>query len=320
MRRFFYRALFFLSILALLDGLLGLTLRHMFFANRSGAPGYVLNHLMDKPYDAYIMGASGAQRGYVPAVLQQELGISVFNTGEAGTNIFHNYAALQLILQKHKPKLIIWDLTNADYFYRPDASKTGMISPYYHHPAIYKMLLDIQPLNRFWLCSKSYPYNQKILSILSTYLHKSAAEVMGDNGYHPLFTVFNPREHDNPLSIYYEELTSTKQRSKEQQRQDLLIRKYFHAFIKLCRENDIKLIAFHCPKAPLNHEVASTPLLAPELKAQLTHYNIPLFSIMPSEYPAMFNPGYYYDFSHLNHAGATAYSRIIATKLKAVLN
>lgn len=319
MRRLIYKALLFLAILVLLDGLIGLGLRKMFFANRSGAPGYVLNHLMDKPYDAYIMGASGAQRGYVPAVLQQELGISVFNTGEAGTNIFHNYAALQLILEHHKPKLIIWDLTNADYYYRPDASKTGMISPYYRQAAIYKMLLDIQPLNRFWFMSKTYPYNQKVLSIASTYLHKSATEVMGDNGYHPLYTVFQPQEHDNPLGLYYEELASTKKRSKEEQKQDLLIRKYFHAFIQLCQENNIKLIAFHCPKAPLNSEVASTPLVSAELKTQLTMHNIPLYCIMPSQYPSMQNLKLYYDFSHLNHAGATEYSKIIATKLQSEL-
>lgn len=297
------------------DFIIGTALQKMFFTNHSGAPGYVLNHLTSKKYDAYVMGASGAQRGYIPTLFQQELGLTVFNTGEAGTNILHNYAALQLILKHHTPKLIIWDITNADYYFRPDASKTGMITPYHRDSSIRQLLYDILPLNKLWLLSRIYPYNQKVLSIVGTYIFKPKPGVAGDNGYHALNEVLNPNKLQNPMVQFYEEEQSAYKRNPDMAAKDKLIRKYFFEFIKLCRVNNITLVAFHCPKAPLNQVIASTPLLSEELVWQLKQHNIPLYSIMPSDYPQMRDLSLYYDFSHLNHAGATVYSSIIAEHL-----
>ncbi|PKN71893.1 MAG: hypothetical protein CVU50_09620 [Candidatus Cloacimonetes bacterium HGW-Cloacimonetes-3] len=319
MKRFLLKSLLLFATIFVCDYVIGTALQQMFFANNSGAPGYVLNHIAEKQYDAYVMGASGAQRGYVPAVFEQELGLSVFNTGEAGTNIFHNYAALQLILQHSKPKLIIWDITNADYYYRHDASKTGMITPYHHNRRIRQLLYDIQPLNKLWLLSRIYPYNHKVLSIVGTYIFKPQPGVAGDKGYHALNEVVNPSTLRNPMGQFYEEQQSASKRSPEMAAKDMLIRKYFFAFIELCRVNNIRLVAFHCPKAPLNELLASTPLLSEELVLQLEQHHIPLYSIMPNTYPEMRDLNLYYDFSHLNHSGATVYSSIIAKHLQSEL-
>ncbi|GEM_PF-2808059 len=320
MKRLLFKSILLLAITILLDFSIGKVLAYMFFANTSGAPGYVLNHAVAKHYDAYIMGASGAQRGYIPSILSQELGMNVLNTGEAGTNIFHNYAALKLILKQNTPKLIIWDLTDADYYYRPDAGKTGMITPYYKDASIKKLLYDMEPLNRLWLCSKIYPYNGKILSIVGSYFLKPNAEAGGDRGYHPILGTINPRLRSLYLRQFSEEQSYVLHRSKDDAAKDVLIRKYFHAFIRLCQQNNIQLIAFHCPKAPLNSQIASTPLISVELRAQLHKYNIPLYSIMPSQYPQMNELNLYYDFSHLNHRGAQVYSRIVARHIRNTSN
>ena len=319
MKRFVINAVLLLTLSLVLDFGIGKALKYMYFANTSGAPGYVLNHAVSQPYDAYIMGASGAQRGYIPSVISRELGMEVLNTGEAGTNIFHNYATLKLVLKHRTPKLIIWDLTDADYFYRPDAGKTGMITPYHHDPDIKELLYDLDPLNKLWLCSKIYPYNGKILSIVSSYVSKPNAQAAGDKGYHPIDGSINLKMKSQYLRQFSEEQSYIKHRSIDEATKDALIRKYFHAFIQLCRDNNVRLIAFHCPKAPLNSQIASTPLISEELRAQLQHYNIPLYSIMPSQYPEMNNLSLYFDFSHLNHSGAQVYSRIIAEHIKSEL-
>jgi hypothetical protein len=316
MKRLLINALLLFAIIFLGDFVIGSTLQKMFFANRSGAPGYVLNHVANKKYDAYVMGSSGAQRGYIPAVFQKELGLTVFNTGETGTNIFHNYAALRLILKHNKPKLIIWDFTDADYYYRPDAGKTAMITPYYRDSEIRKLLTDITPLNRIWLLSRIYPYNQKMLSIIGTYIRKPKPGVEGDNGYHALTGVLNPDTVENPSGIFTDEMKSIASRTPDQQAKDRIVRRYFFAFIRLCRENNIRLMAFYCPKAPLTEALASTPSLSDELRDELEKHNIPLFCIMPKTYPEMNNLSYYYDVHHLNHAGALAFSNIVAGLLK----
>lgn len=316
MQRLFYRSLVLLAIITLMDWSIGKALEHMFFANTSGAPGYVINRAVSKPYDAYIMGASGAQRGYIPSLIGGELGMQILNTGEAGTNIFHNYATLQLVLKHHKPRLIIWDLTDADYYYRPDASKTGMIVPYYQDAEVRKLLYDLEPLNRIWLRSKIYPYNGKILSIVGSYIAGHSANSTGDNGYQPILGTVNSDLREIYLRQFEEVENSLLHRSRKEAHQDILIRKYFHAFIQLCQDNNIQLIAFHCPKAPLSSKVASSPLLSDELCAQLQAYEVPLYCIMPSKYPEMNDLNLYYDFSHLNHAGAQVFSKIVAEHLK----
>jgi hypothetical protein len=319
MKRFALKTLLLLAILLVCDYIIGTALEYMFLQNKSGASGFILNHLQTKMYDAYIMGASDAERGYIPSILEDELGLTVFNTGEAGTSILYNYATLKLILRNSKPKLIIWDLTNADYYYRPDAAKISMITPFYRDKDIRKLLTDISPLNRIWLCSRIYPFNHKVISIMSSYLNKPKPGVDGNNGYNPVFDAVDINRINDPIKQFDDEEITFNKRTPDMQAKDKLIRHYCDAFIQLCQTNDIKLVAFYCPKAPISKKIATVPLLTGELQAKLRTSGVPLHIILPSAYAEMNNPHLFYDLSHLNAKGAKVYTTIVAHHLKSDL-
>ena len=57
--------------------------------------------------DIILMGASRCHHHYLPSIIEDSLGASVYNAGIGGSNnIYSHYIVLQHILARHTPKLI----------------------------------------------------------------------------------------------------------------------------------------------------------------------------------------------------------------------
>ena len=84
-----------------------LTIWHKSYGGNSGAQ---INHIIRTKYDAYIFGASRASHHYDPSIIEDKLGLSCFNAGDDGKNATYQLGILQMLLKKHTPKLIVYEI------------------------------------------------------------------------------------------------------------------------------------------------------------------------------------------------------------------
>jgi hypothetical protein len=315
MKKLLIKFLLFLLLIWVYDLVIGTMIEKLYFSIETGTSGAMINHLTKNKYDVYIMGASAAQHGYIPEIIEKEIGMSVYNAGEDATSIFYKYAILQLILTHHKPKVIIWDMLDVDYFHEPKFDKTNLLLPYRDNPDIFKLLTDIDPLSHAVKLSHIYPYNQKIAAIASEYFRKGSPEVT-NRGYLPIIGSIDLSKIGDYSDFVEINLKAIKLRESRVTPGDLLLREYLYKFIELCHTNNIELIAFTSPRCPANMEMASTPLISKIYVEELSRHGIRINYILPSTYTELYRSGLFKDLGHLNHSGAQIFSKIVAAKVK----
>lgn len=313
MKKLISKGFLFLIILVVADYVAGTVMGKMYFSIETGTSGARINHLLHNKYDAYIMGASSVKHGCIPEIIEAEIGMSVRNAGENGVNVLYNYTLLQLILQHHKPKLIIWDVSNADFYYSQMNSKTELIVAYHEIESIRTLLYKIDPINKVALFSKIYPYNQKLLAILISYFRDKKHNGSEYSGYDPLYGSLDPESISDPDLLFEQAVKeNAKKRNSELDPRSKLIREYFYKFINECKTNDIKLVAVYAPRAPISKGFSSIPLIAPRIVKELQQHSIPLHIILSGDYPQLSVVEKFKDVSHVNDVGAREYSKIIA--------
>ncbi len=318
MKKLLTKVMIFLSILVLFDQLIGRVLENWYFDLDTGTSGALINHLAEINYDVYIMGASAAQHGYVPDIIEAEVGMPTYNAGEDATSIFYKYAILQLILKRNKPKVILWDISDIDYFFDKHYTKVNLLRPYRKTPHINRLLVDIDFTNSLTNTFRMLPYNQKVAAIIAELLKSPSERDLTDRGYIPLHDTVDLRKYNaNDFDKYLSEnLITNTVITRTDRRRDLLAKQYFNLFIDECRVNGIFLIAFVSPRCPANTAIASTTFISEELIAALQKKGVPLHIIIPASYPELNDCNLYKDLSHLNHQGAQVYSRIVGEILK----
>lgn len=311
MKTLIIKVLVFIMILWILDFVLGGAIENMYFSIETGTSGAMINHLTKNEYEVYIMGASAAQHGYIPNVIGKEIGMSVYNTGEDGTSIFYKYAVLQLILKHAKPRVIIWDVLDLDYYYFENYVKSNLLRPYHHDQVIFKLLVELDPINMAVKASRIFPFNQKIASIIIESFRDDSHNQKSYNGFLPL--IGDMKEAND----YATDLSKVDERQVSSNGdKNMLTRKYFDLFIDECRENNIKLIAFTSPRFPAKRSRALISTITRELSDALQTRGISLYEILPSKYPQFNRSDLYKDRNHLNLTGAHIMSLLAANIVK----
>jgi hypothetical protein len=115
-----------------------------------------------------LIGGSDIKRHFNPKVIAEKLKLSTFNFGTSSTNIFYQYAILQQILKRVKPKYIIIGASGVNNIVVRENTSIKLLLPYYEqYPEVKSILDDIDFTQKYKLGSKIYPYNSSILDILS---------------------------------------------------------------------------------------------------------------------------------------------------------
>jgi hypothetical protein len=294
--------------------MIGSAIKKLYFSIETGTSGALINHLIKNPYDTYIMGSSQSQHGYIPSIIEDEIGQSVYNAGEDGTDILYKYAVLHLILKTHKPKLIIWEVSYTDYSYYGGSIK--LLLPYYENKKVREMLNTIDPMLKIAMFSKIYPYNQKIATILTSYFGKTKnLNATNDKGYSPIYGFLEPTKVPYLKASLRQRMAHNARLNKNNPDKDIIAQQYFHKFISDCKNRGIVLIAFEAPPNPVADSTV-TQSLSPQIIQELRDNDVKLHRILHTDYPQLNHLENYRDFSHLNHSGATVYSQIVAKILK----
>ena len=250
--------------------------------------------------DILLMGTSRCNCHYVPSILSDTLGLSVYNGGiDASNNIYAHYIMLNHILAIHRPKVICLEVMATDYEKEADPFSTiTFFAPYFGRNERADSVFLLAGSYWKYRISHLYRYNAKAVSnIAGLVINRQEGS---DNGY-----ISFPEPAHFPDSLV---------RRKTQQCADSLKLEYVQRFIDLCKENDIRLIFMVSPmytKIDANYYDV--------LKAIAKRNDIP-FLDYHSEGLYLDHPEYFMDNDHLWDKGARKYSSIFAHDLKKLIN
>ena len=268
--------------------------------------GPKIKHLVyDADEDVILMGTSRCNSHYVPSIISDTIGMSVFNGGiDASNNIYAHYIMLNHILDRHTPKVICLEVQVQDFTEQISKSNSlnsfnsiSFFAPYFgmnaHADSVFRLAGD------YWKYKVShlYRYNSKAVSnIAGIVINRHDG---GDNGYIP-----NPQPNYHPKV-----LTNSKPKSNI----DEMKIGYIKRFVNICRKHNIKLIFTVSPlyeRVDVDHYDI--------LKSLAKQYGIPFLDYHTS---GLFwnHPEYFRDTYHLWDKGARKYSSLFASDLKNIL-
>lgn len=296
-----FKVLFFLSVLFLIDFLVGNLLAHYYFKQQSGWLYRTTYAIRDTRADLLIFGASRANHHYYTSMIEERIGKSTYNTGRDGNAIFYHYAVLQSILKRYTPKIAILDISHGEFQQNKDSyDRISSLLPYYNsHPEI-KPIVKLKSNNeQLKLISKIYPYNSLLFQIIagntkSNRTRKSRNDI---NGYVPLSHVWNG-------DIVYED----KFRNYEI---DTLKVHYFKLFVEDCVKSGIQLFIVMSPYyVKFSGNDQSLDIVSNIAKSN----KIPFYDFS-NDSTFLSTPDIYADESHLNDSGARLYTAEVINKL-----
>lgn len=292
----------FIALMFLLDFSLGLLLKKYYFLQKSGwdyRTTYVIDSLKS---GVLILGSSRASHHYSPDIIEDSLKVSTYNGGRDGCGIFYYYGLLKSALRRYRPNIVVLDLRPFEFEKgQDDYDRLNILLPYFDaNPELRPICLLRSKFERYKLFSRIYPYNSKLLSLMTTAfdlkrkINESRIKgyLIGDHKYN------GPK----PSEIFKNDL-------------DTLKVAYFKKFIADCNLAKVKLIVCISPIYVRNPNNSSSIDVARKL---CLAKGVPIYDY--SKDPAYDNPKLFVDKYHLNRAGSTMFTKTFVSHMRAVLS
>ena len=245
--------------------------------------------------DVVLLGASRSHHHYVPTILSDTLGMSVYNAGVGGSNnIYSHYLVLCHILQHHTPRVVCLELMTTDFVPQPQPyNALSFFAPLFGRCAEADSVYRQAGIYWRYKVSHLYRYNAKAASNLIGLVMNRQRQA--DCGYIPL-----PKPATQPSEAQPEPAATGC---------DSLKLACLQRFVDRCRERHISVVFTVSPKLTI----------APEgqydvLKALARKNGIPFLDYHTTR---LFHDHseYFKDESHLWDEGARLFSKIVASDL-----
>lgn len=257
----------------------------------------MINHV---DADVLLMGTSRCNRHYVPSIISDSIGMSVYNGGiDASDNIYAHYTLLNLILQRYKPKVVCLEVSTNDFTNPQDPFSTvSYFAPYFgtseQSDSIFYLARLYWPYKLFHL----YRFNAKATSNIAGLF--ITPQDVGKDGYVP---------SQKPSHF----ITNKPEMAEIAGKTDQQKVEFIQRFINICKRENIKLVF---TISPSYNTIADTHYN--ELKVIAQENNIPLLDYHTK---GLFldHPDFFEDRVHLWDKGARLYSMIFASDLKIIL-
>lgn len=249
----------------------------------------------DVTEDVVLLGTSRSNFHYVPSVLSDSLGLSVYNGGIDGSGaLYSHYILLNLMLEHHSPRVVCLEVMNSTFQKEDNPfERTSFFAPYIGRSERADSIF--REAGNYWAyrLSHLYRYNAKAMSNLAGLIVNKQAR--SDHGYIPM---------PDPKS--YPELVPGAPGGNV----DSLKVKYLQKFIDICKEHDIKLVMTVSP-AFSTADQGVYDVLRDIAEANdvpfLDYHGNGLF---------LDHPEYFKDNTHLWDKGAEIFTSIFAHDLK----
>lgn len=186
MKKFLFGTVSFLLIAVIIDIACGQIFAYFVNHAKGGDNGrnnYICNKVEE---DILVFGSSRAIHHYNPIILSDSLGMSCYNCGQDGNGIILNYGRMQLIWQRYRPKIVIYDvIPGFDLLSGEDNHKyLGWLKAYCDKPGIPEIFQSVDATEKYKMLSQMYRYNSKYLQIIADYIHPMQSD--GIKGFRPL--------------------------------------------------------------------------------------------------------------------------------------
>ena len=130
--KFFRNAAILLVLVIVFDQIGGWILHFMYFKEKTGPNAETTFTFTKMHSDGIILGSSRGRRNYNPKILEDSLGISVYNAGHDGQTVFYEQAIIRMALARYNPRLVIIDLNPEEMYYRDlHYDRLNVLAPYY---------------------------------------------------------------------------------------------------------------------------------------------------------------------------------------------
>jgi hypothetical protein len=245
--------------------------------------------LFKKSADVLILGSSTANHHYNSKMMEDSLGMSVYNSGLDGRDLIYFDVVLQSAIERQKPKYVFLDIgdvhLNGNWINRIGDTKlyygkNDAVTHYYDEETDWQQRLK--------LVSSTYRYNKTLSYLIRVGLDKPNTL----NGYAPL----NGHRANFERTITKEFTADAKEL------------KHLNHIVSLCKENDITLILVQSPQSDDNVAFNNW------LEEFATEHQTVLLQENKNEY-YFNNPSLFYDGSHLNSEGANVFTERIVNSI-----
>ena len=185
MKKFLLKIFLFFTIVAIIDVFSGKLFTYL-TEHAKGGENWRNNYICDSvKADILIFGSSRALHHYNPTIIFDSLNLSCYNCGQEGNGIILNEAFYQLILQRYRPKVLIYDIIPGyDLHAKEDNHKyLKWLKAYYDRTGIPEVFESVDKTEKYKMWSQMYRYNSNCVKLLSDYVHpfKSVS-----NGFSPI--------------------------------------------------------------------------------------------------------------------------------------
>lgn len=295
MRKFALRILLVIAFVSGTDFLLGTAMHYLFTHQRSGEYFFIHKDFYSATEDAIVFGSSRANKHYDPRIIQNKLQLSCYNTGKDGQGFFYCYSSLSAMLNRYSPKLIICDIYPNLFLENWKKYELDLLYPLKNDfPVINELLDKADPLERYKLVSRVYPYNSKFFDLLLGYARPPRNN---NNGFKSIpgvidTTLFKENKSDFSIS-------------------DTFNFYYLDKFCQLAKQKNIPVVFCISPMYvhPVHQEIVTD-----RLTAQIKKYG---YSLIDYSNDPQFLGRYdlFKDQTHLNIEGAELFSQKFSDSL-----
>lgn len=240
--------------------------------------------------DMLILGASTATHHYDPSLLHDSLHFSVRNLGKDGASLYCQICQLRLILDRHVPRWVIWDVSDDCLSHNKDWSDFMEISdywPYRQNDYSNAIIQEMGPYQPVYMHSWLYRYNTK----LPEYLFSFISGRQSQKGYVPLPVVSEPS---------FEKEVNEIPDNINEKKVDL-----FESLLSLCIQKGTKVILVTSPRFSIDNIEETVQYRTLCEKAETL--DIPYYNYHKD--PRFFNDiSLFRDVDHLNQKGAELFT------------
>ena len=290
---FVIKAVVFLLIVVGFDFLVGKIYRKLELKALEHSPyGMVTEYTMWKvDTDVVIIGASEASHSYIPSLLEERLGMSVYNCGKDGCRFYYQNAMVNGILNRYNPKMIIWSISPNELCTpsEEDRGNLSQLNSFYNENDFCKQALKTkskyEPVK---LISSSYSFNSRLFPYLYKIIMPDYSFEQG--GYAPLYGT------NKQLSIKERDWNGV---------YDETINNVFNQTIERCLQNEVQIVFVFTPR--LESESHNELVSYKHLIKSTDKYNVPVIEDLYHDKELM-KTELFKDNAHLNDDGARTFN------------
>ena len=298
MRKFILKLALFFCIIIFIDFALGWVFDMVYANTYKGDYGrnqYICSQV-DK--ECLIFGSSRAIHHFSPRLIQEKIGMTCYNCGDDGMGIVAMYGRYQLIRQRCKPKVVIYDVVAGFDLAVDDKTRyIGNLRCYLNDESIADLISTIDVTEQYKNWSRTYKYNSRFVDIVAQCI-SNAEGIAAEYDYAPLYGEMRyevASQEANTCSV------------------DTFKLSLFEELIKACQADGTKIVFTISPWYRATDDSEYAPLV--EL---CQRYAVPILNYFMDE-EFITSKHLFKDSSHLNEEGATLLCNKVCEELNIIL-